>query len=582
MKILLTAINAKYIHSNLALYSIKAYAKDYSDHLKIVEFTINNSLDYILRSIYQEEPDVVALSCYIWNKSITMQLCMELKKIIPDCQIWLGGPEVSYNANQLLKQNSTIDGIIVGEGEATFLDLIRYYLHEIHSLDTIKGIVYKGKDLSIKETKLRPLLALDKVPFVYENVKLSNFENKIIYYESSRGCPFCCQYCLSSIDRSIRFRSYTKVFEELIKFINSKVKQVKFVDRTFNCNKKHAMEIWQFLHKNDNGITNYHFEIAADLIDDDMLLFLKNIRAGLFQFEIGVQSTHLPTLNSIQRKMDFERVCKVVKTINEFNNIHQHLDLIAGLPKETYEIFKKSFNDVYELKPEQLQLGFLKVLKGSGLQNNQKEYQLVYKGEPPYEILSTKEMSYKDILNLKMVEEMLEMYYNSGQFTHTIRFLERFFSTPFNLFETLAKFYQEEDYHLIQHSRIKRYTILLEFYKNKIDKNIEIFKSYLITDLYLQENLKKRPNWIQDNDFYKNKIRNFFIDEEKVRKILPHYKKYSIRQISRLTHIEVLPINILEKYNEININNNKPIFILFDYLKRNPLNNHAKWYRLEL
>ena len=578
MKILLTAVNSKYIHSNLAIYCLRAYAKEYVQNISIAEYTINNRSEEILREIYKQKPDIVAFSCYIWNIEMIREISVELKKILPQVKIWWGGPEVSYDSKKELGDYPMVVGIMRGEGEATFKELVRYYLKEVRDLNEIAGITYRNDRGEIVENNDRMLLSLDSVPFVYDD--LSKFENKIIYYESSRGCPFSCEYCLSSIDKKLRFRSFEIVKSELNIFLREKVRQVKFVDRTFNCNKKHAMNIWQYLIENDNGITNFHFEISADLLDDEILEMLKKARIGLFQFEIGVQSTMLETLSLINRKMDFNRVSEIVRKIQLAGNIHLHLDLIAGLPRESYNDFKKSFNDVYALRPEQLQLGFLKVLKGTRMHNNRDKYGIKYKDKAPYEVLSTNELAFDELLKLKMVEEMLETYYNSGQFSNTIIYLESFFDTPFELYESLANYYEKNDLHLVQHSRVRRYDIILNYFSELFGSNTEIIKSLLLVDLYLQENMKKRPEWAFDIDLCKEEIRSIYSNEQLINEFLPEYKEYSPKQIAKMTHIEVLSINLFKK-DEKSCYKREKTYILFNYLKRNPLVNHAEVIVLE-
>ncbi|TCT12164.1 radical SAM superfamily enzyme YgiQ (UPF0313 family) [Natranaerovirga pectinivora] len=581
MKILLTSINAKFIHSNLAIHSIRAYSKEYEKNIQIREFTINNSVDDILREIYKENPNVLAISTYIWNIEMVKDIIIEIKKILPNIEIWLGGPEVSFDSEKQLERYNMIKGIITGEGEGIFKDITSYYVDGQPSLNKIQGIVFRDQ-ARIINTGIRPILDINTIPFAYEEI-IETFENKIIYYESSRGCPFSCQYCLSSIERAVRFRDLDLVKIELKQFIQASVKQVKFVDRTFNCKKEHALGIWNFLKENDNGFTNFHFEIAADLIDEDMLEFLSTVRQGLFQFEIGVQSTNEATLDIIQRKTNFSKLSQAVKALNTFQNIHQHLDLIAGLPKEDYNTFKKSFNDVYALAPEQLQLGFLKVLKGSGIFNRKEELGIVHRDKPPYEVITTKELTYGEIQTLKMIEEMVEIYYNSGQFTHTIKFIEKYFVNPFEMFESMANYYEKNNLNTLQHSRIARYDILLEYFNTHIEKNNKVIEEILILDLYLQENLKKRPEWAQEKEEYKESIKDFYKESENITQYLPQYKGYTAKQITRMTHIETFTVDIMKfiKTKEI-VSGEKPTFILFDYLDRNPLNHHAKIKQIPL
>ena len=570
MKTVLVAINAKYIHSNLAVYSLRSYARTFGYEPELLEFTINQQKDQILKGIYEAKPDLLCFSCYIWNLSYVEEIIEDIKKILPKVTIWAGGPEVSYDAPQFLKRHPEVDGIMCAEGEQTLTELIRYYETEKSqgkSLDEINGIVYQENRM-IHQTPLRDIMNMDDLVFPYEDLK--DFEHKIIYYESSRGCPFSCSYCLSSIDKKLRFRSFYLVEKELEFFLVHKVPQVKFVDRTFNCKKSHAMAIWTYIKEHDNGITNFHFEVAADLLTEDEIALIQTMRPGLIQLEIGVQSTNEKTLAEIHRKTDFEEITRKVKAVQKGENVHQHLDLIAGLPYENYESFGHSFNDVYALKPEQLQLGFLKVLKGSYMAEEAEGYGCVHKAKPPYEVLGTRWLSYKEILKLKGVEEMVEVYYNSGQFQKTIRAMEHLFETAFSMYEELADFYEKNGYNEISHTRIRRYEILQEFLQEK-EANLEYFKQLMIFDLYARENMKTRPQWANDLSAYKMQILDFYKKEEENPELLTDYQGYQARQTIKMTHIEVFT------YDVINENEEKGAYpVLFDYKKRSPLTNDAK------
>ena len=546
MKILLAACNAKYIHSNLAVYNLKSCSGEYSSRVVVKEYTINQIRDDILKDIYLEQPDVVCFSCYIWNISFVRELVPDLKKILPQVEFWAGGPEVSYDAVEFLKKNPAFFGVMVGEGEETFHELAGYYIErKPETLSGIRGVAFrdenKGRD--IVHTGWRELMDLSKVPFAYSN--LTEFKNRIIYYESSRGCPFSCSYCLSSIDKKLRFRDIELVKKELQFFIDNKVPQVKFVDRTFNCKHDHAMEIWRYITENDNGITNFHFEISADLLRAEELALMKTMRPGLIQLEIGVQSTNPQTIKAIRRTMDFEKLKGIVEQIHSFGNIHQHLDLIAGLPYEGYESFHKSFCDVYALRPEQFQLGFLKVLKGSHMMEMTGEYQILYKDREPYEVLSTAWLTYGEILGLKMVESMVEVYYNSGQFKHTLVFLEQYFEDPFRMYEALGRFYEKKGYSEISHSRMRRYEILMEFAGEQKEIPSEALSDVMLLDLYLRENLKSRPSFASDQKPYE--------------RLIWDYRK--AKKIPKTAHIEVF-------------RDGKKL--LFDYTDRDPLTNNAQ------
>ena len=546
MKILLAACNAKYIHSNLAVYNLKSCSGEYSSRVVVKEYTINQIRDDILKDIYLEQPDVVCFSCYIWNISFVRELVPDLKKILPQVELWAGGPEVSYDAVEFLKKNPAFFGVMVGEGEETFHELAGYYIErKPETLSGIRGVAFrdenKGRD--VVHTGWRELMDLSKVPFAYSN--LTEFKNRIIYYESSRGCPFSCSYCLSSIDKKLRFRDIELVKKELQFFIDNKVPQVKFVDRTFNCKHDHAMEIWRYITENDNGITNFHFEISADLLRAEELALMKTMRPGLIQLEIGVQSTNPQTIKAIRRTMDFEKLKGIVEQIHSFGNIHQHLDLIAGLPYEGYDSFHKSFCDVYALRPEQFQLGFLKVLKGSYMMEMTGEYQILYKDREPYEVLSTAWLTYGEILRLKMVESMVEVYYNSGQFKNTLVFLEKYFDDPFRMYEALGRFYEKKGYSEISHSRMRRYEILMEFAGEQKEIPSEALSDVMLLDLYLRENLKSRPSFASDQKPYE--------------RLIWDYRK--AKKIPKTSHIEVF-------------RDGKKL--LFDYTDRDPLTNNAQ------
>lgn len=628
MKVLLVAINAKYIHSNLAIYTLQAYAKSKGIDVEIAEYTINNYAEEIMADIYRKKPDFLGFSCYIWNISYVTDIAKELHKVLPNTAIWFGGPEVSYESENYLKEHTYVDGIMIGEGEETLCELVRSYeeyfketlikqeennvlesnaelikgvkgIEEenkgilknapriVSRLKNIRGIVIRNQvnesksdaEIQIVNTGMRPYLDLDAVPFPYNNI--DKFANRIIYYESSRGCPYSCSYCMSSIDKRVRFRSMELVKKELKFFIDNNITQVKFVDRTFNCNKQRTLEIWKFIKENDNGITNFHFEISADILSDEEIEMMKDMRPRLIQLEIGVQSTNEKTIDAIKRKMDFAKLSDIVNRINDTKKVHQHLDLIAGLPYEDYESFRLSFNDVYGLRPEQLQLGFLKVLKGSLMHEEAEKYGIIYKSNPVYEVLKTKWLSYDDVLKLKQIEDVLEVYYNSRQFENTMEYLLRFFETPFDMYEHIANYYDENNLFGIKHTRINRYIILLDMLGKtvlkKLDKEYNIARQLLVHDLYLREKVKSRPEFAEDMNIYKDKYNELYKNEEQIRAILTAYNQYDTKQIARMTHIEHYTIDIQELINNKKIIE-KDYFILYDYLERNPINYQARIY----
>lgn len=640
MKFLLTAINAKYIHSNPGVYSLKMFAESkgaaqavqgdqnpwedglpcvplgaekqeehgpyagvtektaresHSMQVEIAEYTINNQMELILEDIYRRKPDMVGISCYIWNIAYALDLVRDIHKVLPDTDIWLGGPEVSYDAPQLLVREPEVFGVMKGEGEEMFAALLECYrtlgctvrslgwneqknvaaesvadsgrlpelqdrpetarVSEIsgnarvsafwHCMPQVAGLTYHGADGIICDQPIRPVMDMSRIPFLYPSLK--GFENRIVYYESSRGCPFSCSYCLSSIDKSVRFRDLKLVLPELDFFLEKRVPQVKFVDRTFNAKKSHAMAIWKHILEHDNGVTNFHFEITADLLDEEELELISRMRPGLIQLEIGVQSTNTETIRAIRRKMDLKRLRYVVERINAGKNVHQHLDLIAGLPFEDYESFGRSFNEVYSMEPEQFQLGFLKVLKGSYMHDMVEEYGLKYRGKAPYEVLSTKWLSYSDVLRLKGVEDMVEVYYNSRQFLRTLKLFEQEFESAFAMYEYMAQYYDEQHLTGLNHSRLARYEIFHDLIGQKVEpEQMGVFEDALMCDLYFRENAKSRPSFALPQAPYK----------EELRRMVPELRTLGIQ-----VHAEVL------RSGEV---------LLFDYREKDRLNHNAK------
>lgn len=656
MRFLLCGINAKYIHSNLAIFSLKAYAdrkKIPGAEIILKEYTINNYVEDILQDLYEEKADVVIFSCYIWNISFVRELAAELKKVSPDVKIWAGGPEVSYAANKFLMENPAFDLIMQGEGEEVFSELIRLTVEEkcrikdvykqSESKKVLSGIVEKrysierkqavkeekdiedkhfagednvyptnyidmsklqklqgiavrdfsgeaalgnaesniGNKTKIINTGFATLMDMDTIPFVYEDFHL--FEHKILYYETSRGCPFCCSYCLSSVDKTVRFRSLPIVKKELDAFLEAKVPQVKFVDRTFNCNRQRAIDIWSYLVEHDNGITNFHFEISSDLLGEEELELFAKMRPGLIQLEIGVQSTNGETVDAIHRHMDLDKLFHYVDRVHELGNIHQHLDLIAGLPYENYERFGCSFDDLYAHEPDQLQLGFLKVLKGTMMEEEVKKYSILYRNQPPYEVLGTKWLSYDEIILLKGVEELVELYYNSGQYTLTLKYAVPFFESPFRFYEMFSAWYRGKGYHKLNHNRLEKYNILREFLREHIDENEwDTLDEIMLYDMYLRENVKGRPAWAKDTAQYKKEWKALY--REQGEKLFPEDMQagiYDSKRAANQSHIEVFEINI-KKFEQSGQVEKKQVFCLFDYSRRNPLNRAARTVEWEI
>ena len=591
MKILLTAINAKYIHSNLAVYSLQAYAAAHGHKIERAEYTINNQLEDILEKIYRQKPDVLLFSCYIWNIEYVKELVSEFHKLRPEVPIWVGGPEVSFETERFLRENPAVTGIMMGEGERTLTELCDYFeqreqdtqfttknreevqtelvrahaenekrtgdLSEIKKkmLEKIDGISYRRSDGTVAIQPLRSLLPMDELPFCYANLK--DFEHRIIYYESSRGCPFSCSYCLSSVDKKLRFRSLPLVYRELQFFIDAKVPQVKFVDRTFNCQHEHAMGIWKYIKEHDNGITNFHFEISADLLREDELELISDMRPGLIQLEIGVQSTNGDTIREIHRTMRLEEVYRAVNRVKAGKNIHQHLDLIAGLPFEDYQRFQQSFNDIYALHPQQLQLGFLKVLKGSYMYEHAQEYGLVYRSRPPYEVMSSKWVSYDEMLEIRLVEEMLELHYNSGQFLTYLAVLEQKYDSVFQMFLDMGHYYRSNGYLDCNHNRVHRTEIVLDFAAAVDPERKAVYQEALMFDLYKIEKSKSRPVWARDLSLEKKKTSRYLRAHGMEKKYCHLERFYWIDEEGQ--------------YRQ----GGEPLWFLFDYETRDSLTNEA-------
>ena len=591
MLYLLCGINAKYIHSNLAIFCLKAYAEKNGPagaSYLIREYTINHYVENILQDLYEAKADVIIFSCYIWNISFVRELAGELKKVNPELAIWVGGPEVSYDAERFLQDNPAVDLVMQGEGEQVFTELVTKWeaeygvgASELHSdrkpvlftsSDPGHGVAYRDND-QIINTGFAPLMDLNQVPFAYGDFRL--FEHKILYYETSRGCPFRCSYCLSSVDKTVRFRSLELVFEELQKFLDAEVSQVKFVDRTFNCNKKHAMAIWNYIQEHDNGITNFHFEISSDLLDEDALVLFSKMRPGLIQLEIGVQSTNPPTIDAIHRHMDLDKLFENVDKVHQMGNIHQHMDLIAGLPFENYEQFRKSFNDLYVHMPDQLQLGFLKVLKGTCMEQEVAEYGIRYRSNPPYEVLQTKWLSYDEVIKLKGVEELVEMYYNSGQYTFTLSYVIPFFESPFDFFEEFSKEYRRKGCHKMNYNRLAKYEILREFLMGQ-NMDMPYLDEMLLLDMYLRENMKSRPTWADDLSVYKKEWKELYRNQGEI--LYPEDWQagtYDSKKAANQSHLEIFHFNVKKLLDEDRLEPGR-FLCLFDYGKRNPLNQNVQ------
>lgn len=585
MKTLLTTLHSKYIHASLALQYLKSCCKHEFQNIEIREYTVNHDVDYILGEIYKGKYDLVCFSCYLWNISETLIIGKNLKKVNPQATIVLGGPEVSFDAVDLMEQHDFIDYIVIGEGEVTFQELLRYICKGQGELEDIRGIAYR-KDGRVCQTQERELIQeLDAIPSPFSE-GLEGYENKIIYYESSRGCPHNCRYCLSSTIKGVRFFSLDRVKKDLDLFLKEKVKQVKFVDRTFNAKKSHSLEIMKYIQKRDNGHTNFHFEITADLLDEETLEFLSQVREGLFQFEVGVQTTYDVTMEAIDRRVNFDRLSKTVKKISEFRNIHLHLDLIAGLPYEDFQRFRISFDEVYALKPEKLQLGFLKLLKGSGIRRDEKFHDYIYKDEAPYEVLANRYISYDEMLQLKMMEEMIEIYYNSHGFDYAVAFiLYNFYDRPSDFYLDLAHYWEESGYHHTSHGRNELYEILLKFYGHRSFEAKDIFQEILKFD-YVRQGKGVLPDFFHhgENGDFKNRMHRFLQDQGNIAQYLPQYEGLPAKQILKKVHFESFAYDILKIIQNphcLSIER-EPMTLLFDYDLKHKVFAKSKFYKVNL
>lgn len=579
MRVLLTTLNSKFIHSNLALRYLKASLKHLPLTLIMDEFTINDHLERVVGDIYRHKPDIIALSCYIWNIRETLMVVESIKKVIPDSVVVLGGPEVSYDSVSLLEENTEVDVIVKGEGEITFPFLIERLMNN-KPLDDVEGITYRKAGTIIENRDRTPLSDLDALPFPYEE-GFQDLDNRIVYYETTRGCPFQCQYCLSSINPGVRYLSLDRVRKDIKTFIDAGIPQVKLVDRTFNCNPKRARDIFRMIMEM-GGNTNFHFEICGDLLDDETLDLLKDAPPGLFQFEIGVQSTRVETLEAIRRKTDFDKLSERVKILKGYRNIHLHLDLIAGLPGENYLSFQRSFNDVYKLKPDRLQLGFLKLLKGSGIRKDAEIWEYKYLSQPPYEVLENRDISYGEMLMLKDVEDLVERYYNTHRYTNSLEYLGQLFGGDYYaLYEDFARYWRTKGYAGLSHSLIHHYEIFIEYGLSIDGIDGEYFKDLIRLDYASQGKPSRYPKGIDVvlDEEEKQWVRNFFNNRDNILKYLPHLAQYTPSQISRMAHIEFFDYEVMRDKGADKVNRT-PIAILFDYNISNKLFERSKLTRL--
>jgi radical SAM superfamily enzyme YgiQ (UPF0313 family) len=580
-KILLSAVNAKFIHSNLAVRYLKKYCENQIEEIAIAEFSINDNFSSILKKLYGSEADIYGFSCYIWNISLILSLCSSLKKAKPEALIILGGPEVSYDPAKVLADNSFIDYVVIGEGEATLLDLLGCITAGGSNQSSIPGIAFR-EGSTIAVTDSRPLIpTLDVLPFPYDS--FDGFENKIVYYETSRGCPFNCQYCLSSTIHGVRYLSMERLQQDIKSFVNAGIRQVKLVDRTFNCDIGRSVKIMEYIIKL-NANTNFHFEIAADLINEEFLETVKKAPEGMFQFEIGVQSTNSKTLSEIKRKTDFDKVSSNVARLVSYKNAHIHLDLIAGLPYEDMKSFAKSFNDVYALRPDMLQLGFLKLLKGSGLREGCAGYGIEHHDFPPYEVIKTDWLPFKELLVLKDIEHVLEQYYNSGRFRNTLDFLLQSVSTdPFVFYLRMSEFWNAEGHFNSSKSINELFTILKQFatdiFKERLNSDrLSLLNEYLKLDWLLYSRSGSMPQVIErfDHSSIKEQLQAYLKEGLMEIEGFNAFKNMSLREILKNVGYEVFLRDIFAGTHE------KREIVMFFPLKSYPASKKAFFHTVPL
>lgn len=564
MQVLLVGIGAKYIHSNLALNYLAKFADNEKHYdIQIANFTINQQSDEIYGAILLHQPAVLCFSCYIWNITLIETLVPALALALPETKIFLGGPEVSFDPQAVLARLPQVAGIMCGEGELIFQALLAA-LAAGSDYGHVPGLTYRDAVGVIKDNPPPPPLDLARLPFPYDD-DLADTANRIIYYESSRGCPYACAYCLSSVEKGVRLAPLDKVCHELQQFLDAFVPQVKFVDRTFNCNRNHTMGIWRYLADHDNGVTNFHFELTADLLDEAQIQFLSQVRPGLFQFEIGIQSTNPDTISAVNRWVNFARIVPLVRQIKQAGNIHQHLDLIAGLPLEDYDSFANSFNDVYALAPEQLQLGFLKVLKGSPIAAAKDTYGIIHWPSAPYEVIATDALTAQELLRLKDVEDVLERYYNSGKFLQTLALLVPLVASPFVFYEGLGDYFRQKGHFATSLSRIGLCEALQGYGATLPGYDGAAFARHLAYDLYRHELPRKVPAFLRGAyAATTEEVKAFYHDEGFLATYLANYPEMSPKAISRITHLA---------HFDQPVGKDVTSWVFFDYQQRDLLGN---------
>jgi anaerobic magnesium-protoporphyrin IX monomethyl ester cyclase len=565
MNVLLTTLNAKYIHTSLALRYLKAFCQD-DFKVDLVEYTIKDPAMNVVSDLFQRKPDVIGFSCYIWNIEETIQIISMLKKVLPEVKIVLGGPEVSYDVDFWMNRLQDVDFIVVGEGEETLHHLLTEMKGE-QKYHFVYGLAYrKGDEVVINPP--RPKLDLNRIPSpFYFKEDIPNLGNRVTYFETSRGCPFSCQFCLSSIEVGVRYFDIERTKRDLLHLIESGAKLIKFVDRTFNIKRDYAMEIFQFLIENHQGCV-FQFEITADIMRPEVLDYLaENAPPGIFRFEIGVQSTNDVTNDIVKRRQNFTKLARTVTKIKESGKIDQHLDLIAGLPEEDYTSFRKTFNDVFALRPEELQLGFLKMLRGTGMRINAAKYEYKYMDNAPYEMLENRVLPFSDIVRIKRVEDVLEKYWNAHRMDHTLLYLiEKEFASAFDFFQEFGDFWEAKGWSRIGHQLEDLFTRLHMFLRERNTENLPLIEGFMKYDYFMNYKYKPRKTW------WKHEIDK--AEQSRLLKLLAQQPELAgdefaahgldEKQLHKHTMLEIIPFD-LPSYLESDKINRKEMLLLVYY-----------------